>query len=53
MKSVTPRMAELSLVVLRYLTTGGRAQYESGQCITPTYEEAVAAARELKALVSE
>lgn len=53
MKVVTPRMSDLATVVLRYLTTAGRAQYEDGQCITPTFDQAVAAARELKALLSD
>lgn len=53
MKVVTPRMSELAVIVLRYLTSNGKTQYDDGERVTPTYDEAVSAARELKALVSE
>jgi len=50
---VSPRMLELSLIVLRYFTHNGRTEYERGERVTPTHDEALSAARELRALLDE
>ena len=53
MKVVDKEMLRLALVVLRYLTMGGKTLYENGERITPTHDEAVAAARELRARLDD